>query len=374
MPTIHINVIHVQTPGMFTTVQDLGRYGYGPLGVSPSGAADPISLRIGNLLVGNPENTAALEMTLLGGTFLFPDGGLVALAGSDFGPALLSNPTRQGRDPLLGDSLPSSPTRQGGDLLLGDSLPSSPTRQGGDAIPMHAPFDIPPGGILKTGPSRNGARCYLCVAGGIAVRPLLGSASTHILTGLGGFEGRALRKGDVLEVGQGHALPARGIDVGQGHVLPTRAIAIDILSALAPRKTLRTTIAPQTDWFSADSLRRFYENVYTVSEESNRMGLRLQGPVIDAPQTQAPHQGQMTSEGVSLGAIQIPAGGQPIILFVEQQTTGGYPKIVNIISADLSSVGQLRPRDQIRFELVTPEIARALILEQEALLRTLHQT
>jgi antagonist of KipI len=332
-----MSVIHVQTPGMFTTVQDLGRYGYGPLGVSPSGAADPISLRIGNLLVGNPENTAALEMTLLGGTFLFPDGAVVALTGSDFGP-VLSNPMRQ-----LGASLPGS-----------DTL-SNPTRQSGNAIPMHTAFDIPPGGILKTGPSRNGARCYLCVAGGIAVRPLLSSASTHILTGLGGFEGRALRKGDVLEVGQGHALPTHRLDT-------------ETLHRLAPRKTLRTTIAPQTDWFSADSLRRFYDGVYTVSEESNRMGLRLQGPVIELPQTDAPHQGQMTSEGVSLGAIQIPAGGQPIILFVEQQTTGGYPKIANIISADLSSVGQLRPRDQIRFELVTAEIARALILEREALI------
>ncbi len=134
---------------------------------------------------------------------------------------------------------------------------------------------------------------------------------------------------------------------------------------LAPRKTLRTTVAPQTDWFAADSLRRFYEGVYTVSEESNRMGLRLQGAALEAP-----HQGQMTSEGVSLGAIQIPASGQPIILFVEQQTTGGYPKIANIISADLSSVGQLRPRDQIRFEHVGPEEARRLIRAQERLLRS----
>jgi antagonist of KipI len=329
---IHTKVILVKTPGMFTTVQDLGRYGYGPLGVSPSGAADPISLRLGNLLVGNPENTAALEMTLLGGTFLFPDGGIAALAGSDFG-SMLSSPMRE-----LGASSTG-----------GDPLP----------IPMHTALNISPGGVLKTGPSRNGARCYLCVAGGIAVRPLLGSASTHILTGLGGFEGRALRKGDALDVGLGHALPAL-------------TVASDTLNALAPRKTLRTTIALQTDWFSPDSLRRFYEGVYTVSEESNRMGLRLQGPVMNVPQTDGPHQGQMTSEGVSLGAIQIPAGGQPIILFVEQQTTGGYPKIANIISADLSSVGQLRPRDQIRFELVTPETARALILEQEALLRALN--
>jgi biotin-dependent carboxylase-like uncharacterized protein len=304
-------MIRVQSPGMFTTVQDLGRYGYGPLGVSPSGAADPIALRIGNLLVGNPANTAALEMTLLGGTFVFEEGGVVALAGSDFGGSV-----------------------------------------DGAAAPMYTALEIRSGQTLKTGATRNGARCYLCVAGGITVKRFLNSASTHILTGLGGFDGRALRKGDVLATGDG----ATKLGV-------TRKIRIDVLEKLAPRKTLRTTVAPQTDWYSAESLRRFYEGSYTVTEESNRMGLRLQGAALETP-----HSGQMTSEGVSLGAIQTPASGQPIILFVEQQTTGGYPKIANIISADLASVGQLRPRDEIHFELVTAETARALArLQEEAI-------
>jgi biotin-dependent carboxylase-like uncharacterized protein len=295
-------MIHVQSPGMFTTVQDLGRYGYGPLGVSPSGAADPVSLRIGNLLVGNLPNAAALEMTLLGGTFAFPEGATIVLTGSDFGV---------------------------------------------DTYRVH---EIAPGGVLKLGPTRSGARCYLCVAGGIEVAPLLGSASTHILSGLGGFDGRALRKGDQLKIGA-HEKPA------------SRSIHSDTLKKLAPRKTIRTTIAPQSDWFTADSLTRFYSGVYSVTEESNRMGLRLEGAALDPP-----HDGHMTSEGVSLGAIQVPSKGQPIILFVEQQTTGGYPKIANVISADLASVGQLRPRDEIRFELVTPEIALDLIREQEDLL------
>src|SRR5262249_25972161 len=139
--------------------------------------------------------------------------------------------------------------------------------------------------------------------------------------------------------------------------------ASEILEKLKPRTTLRATIGPQTGWFSPESIRTFYGSVYTVTEESNRMGLRLEGPALETPQS-----GQMTSEGVSLGSIQIPAGGKPIILFVEQQTTGGYPKIANIITADIPSVGQLRPRDQIRFEFVTPEVARALIREQERLL------
>jgi len=299
-------MIQVLHPGMFTTVQDLGRYGYGPLGVSPSGAADPISLRIGNHIVGNPEGAAALEMTLLGGKFVFPEGALIALTGSDFGAS----------------------------------------------IPMYTATVFAPGERLDIGPTRSGARCYLCVHGGIAVEPLLGSASTHILTGLGGLEGRPLRKGDMLPV-------------GPSHEIRPKTIAPEALAKLHPRKTLRTTVAPQTSWFSERSIRAFYESTWRVTEESNRMGLRLDGPELETP-----HGGHMISEGVSLGAIQIPAGGRPIILFVEQQTTGGYPKIANIISADLPSVGQLRPRDEIRFELVAPETARTLIREQEELLRS----
>ena len=298
-------VIHVQSSGMFTTVQDLGRYGYGPIGVSPSGAADPISLRIGNLLVGNIESDAALEMTLLGGTFVFPDGGLVALAGADFGAS----------------------------------------------IPMWTARKLQHGETVKIGPTRSGARCYLCVHGGIKVNLLLGSASTHILTGLGGFEGRPLTKGDVLTIGD--ARPSG-----------PSAIVSEVLERLKPRKILRATIGPQTNWFSPESVRTFYNSAYQVTEESNRMGLRLEGPALDTPQS-----GQMTSEGVSLGAIQVPAGRKPIILFVEQQTTGGYPKIANIISADLPSVGQLRPRDEVHFEFVTPEAARAAIREQEELIQ-----
>jgi antagonist of KipI len=308
-------VIIVQSPGLFTTVQDLGRYGYGPLGVSPSGAADPIALRLGNLLVGNPEGAPALEMTLSGGTFTFPEGGMIALAGSAFAATL-----------------------------------------DGSSLPMWTSCLMRPGQTLKVAAAQFGARCYLCVRGGIAVKPFLGSASTHILSGLGGIEGRPLRKADVLNTG---AAPAAAFD-------HPRSIPPEILSRFEPRSVLRATVAPQTDRFSAEARDTFYRSRYRVTEQSNRMGLRLDGESVEAPCS-----GQMITEGVSLGAVQIPAGGQPIILFVEQQTTGGYPKIANVISADLASVGQLRPGDQIQFELVSAETARSLIREQEALLRTL---
>ena len=305
-----MSVIQVQAPGLLTTVQDLGREGFGALGVSPSGAADPISLRLGNRLVANPEGAAGLEMTLLGGTFLFPDGIVLALAGSDFGATL-------------------------------DGAPVDPWTS----------IKVRPGQTLRLGPARSGARCYLCVQGGIAVKPFLGSASTHLLSGLGGFEGRALRKGDVLQVGS-----APG-------TFRKRTIAARARSLLAPRQTLRVTSGPQENWFSELSIRAFYAGTYRVGEQSNRMGLRLEG----TPVTQISG-GEMITEGVSLGAVQVTHGGLPIVLFVEQQTTGGYPKIANVVSGDIHRVGQLRPRDEVRFEQVTLEAARSLLMEQEKLL------
>jgi antagonist of KipI len=302
--------IQVQAPGFFTTVQDLGREGFGPMGVSPSGAADPISLRLGNLLVGNSEDAATLEMTLLGGTFLFPEGAILALSGSDFGAKL-------------------------------ENL----------AVDPWMSFEARPGQTLRLGPTRSGARSYLCVQGGIAVKPFLGSASTHTLSCLGGFEGRALRKGDVVSIGSTTQLYRR------------RRIAPHILSRLWPRKILRCTPGPQREWFPESAHRLFYDSAYLISEESNRMGLQLEGPALPVSSG-----GHMITEGVSVGAIQVPRGGSPIILFVDQQTTGGYPKIANVISADLSAVGQLRPRDEIHFESVTFGVAQSLLQEQEELL------
>ncbi len=305
-----MSVIQVQSPGLLSTVQDLGREGFGPVGVSASGAADAISLRLGNRLLGNPEGAAALEMTLLGGTFLFAQGAIIALTGSDFAATLDGSP-----------------------LALWTSV------------------EVKPGQTLRAGSTRSGARCYLCVQGGIIVKPFLGSASTHLLSGLGGHQGRALRMGDVLGTG-----PATDS-------FRRNSITPQALRYLSPRKALRVTPGPQSDWFPKASLQLFYKSAYRVAEESNRMGLRLEGRPIARGSS-----GEMITEGVSIGAVQITAAGLPIILFVEQQTTGGYAKIANVISADLHSLGQLRPRDEIRFESVDWDTARALLLEQEHLL------
>ncbi len=305
-----MSAIQVQAPGLLTTVQDLGREGFASIGVSPSGAADSVSLRLGNRLVGNAESAAGLEMTLLGGTFHFPQGAILALTGSDF-----------------------SATLDGATIAIGTS------------------FQVALGQTVQLGPTRSGARCYLCVHGGIAVAPFLRSASTHILSGLGGFNGRPLRERDELHIGSATKPYCK------------RTIPSHISERLSSRKILRVTPGPQVDWFSESSLRSFYAATYRVGEQSNRMGLRLEGTLVYQRDTT-----EMITEGVSLGAVQVPAGGSPIILFVDQQTTGGYPKIANVISADLHRVGQLRPRDEIRFEQVSFETARSLLIEQEQLL------
>jgi antagonist of KipI len=302
-----MTTLTVLSPGLLTTVQDLGREGHGTIGVSASGAADALALRIGNTLLGNPEGAAALEMTLLGGAFQFSANTWIATSGSDFGATVDSQP-----------------------------------------IPAHTIFEMRPRQTLQFGPTKSGARAYLCVRGGIAVPEVLGSRSTHLLSGLGGCEGRALRKGDILPIGS---------DWKCGTSVDWAAAWKELTFK---RSTIRVTRGPQWESFSETTRKQFFEQSYVVTEEANRMGIRLKGT-----QHQLAASEDMITEGVSLGAIQVTPSGQPIILFVEQQTTGGYPKIANVIAADLSSVGQLRPRDEIRFELVSMEVARLRYLEQE---------
>jgi len=308
-----MNFLHVISPGLLTTIQDCGRPGAAHWGVSASGAADALALRAGNLLAGNPENTPALEMTLAGGTFTFERETPFVLAGAAFDAQLAG-------------------------------VPLPPWRAG----------VAQPGQELRVGNARDGARCYLCVRGGLEVPLVLHSASTHTVTQLGGLEGRALRAGDRIAVGSAAVRPHRSE--------PCPAWLPDLYAARA----VRVTRGPQRDWFDAEAETVFASAPYLVREQSNRMGIRLTGPVIsqtvDTP---------LLTEGVSLGAIQIDGTGQPIVLFVEQQTTGGYPKLANVCSVDFHRLGQLRPRARVQFEFVSFEAARAAFLAQETLLRQL---
>jgi antagonist of KipI len=305
-----MSTLVVERPGLLTTVQDLGRVGYGQLGVSPSGAADSVAMRLGNFLVGNPAGAAVLEMTLLGGSFVFPEGAVVALTGADFGASL-----------------------------------------DGRAVEMWTPHVVKPGIKLVLGATKNYARCYLALAGGIHVAPFLGSAATHLVSGLGGFHGRALRKGDVLELGP------------RKKRMEPKKVSQVVLLHLKPRKKLRVTDGPQTELFSESAKQAFFGDTFRVSEESDRLGIRLEGAKIPVGGA-----GEMITEGVTLGSVQITPSGQAIVLGVEQQTTGGYPKIANVIGADLHRLGQLRPRDEIRFERTSMAVARSLWVQQERLL------
>lgn len=297
-----MSVIEVIRPGAFSTIQDLGRFGWAHLGISPAGAADALSLRIANRLVGNDDNAAGIEMTLTGATLRFHSACTVALAGAGIGAG---------------------------------------------SLPAFEPVEMGAGAELECKQLREGARSYLAVAGGVKVPQLLGSAATLVAARCGGFEGRPLRRGDVLEVGS---------DVGWG----VAADAARLRALTRRRTTIRVSKGPHRDWFGAGALAQFCAATCRVSTQSNRMGLRLEGDAVERSRTD-----ELQTEGVSLGAIQIPPNGQPIILFVDQQTTGGYPVLANVISADLHCVGQLLPGDAVRFELVSIAEALQALREQE---------
>lgn len=307
-------MIRVSKPGFLTTVQDLGRHGYAHLGISPAGAADPLSFRIANLLAGNQENTPALEMTLLGATLEFEESAVVAITGADCGCKLDADP-----------------------------------------VPHNAAIEVRPGAALQCGSIRDGARCYVAVQGGIDVPRVMGSASTFIAAHFGGFHGRRLQAGDILPVGERARLRCRSLPTG----------ALDRLHRPA---SLRVTRGAQQDWFAPETVKTMLSSTYTVTDQSDRSGLRLKGETL-LPRDQS----ELLTDGIPLGAIQVPQNGQPIILFVDQQTTGGYPKIANVIAADMHRVGQLRPHDDVRFAEVDIAAAVQALREQEQWLKDIFQ-
>ena len=309
-----MTALRVVAPGFLTTVQDLGRRGHAAAGVSASGAADPLALRIGNRLLGNGDGAPGLEMTMLGGSFRFEADALFALAGADPG------------------------------ARLNDRL-----------VAPWTPYPARAGDTLACGALRGGARAYLCVRGGIAVPLVFASASTHLLTAMGGFEGRALRAGDRLLLGTpGEGAPfARAVDPSD---LPGYRVG-------AP---FRATEGPQASWFASEVQARFYDTPWQIAEACDRMGIRLSGPSIHLAIPR-----ELATEGVLSGAIQIPPGGLPIVLFVEHHTTGGYPKLANVIAADLARLGGLRPRDTVRFERISLADARVIFRAQEEALDAL---
>jgi KipI family sensor histidine kinase inhibitor len=288
--------LEVVRPGPLATVQDLGRHGYGAVGVPPSGAADPDSLITANRLAGNPDGAAGLELTLGRAVFRCRGDFLIATAGA---PAVVTVTPEAGG-------------------------PAAEIGPGG-------PFSVRNGSLVRIGPLSAGLRCYLAVAGGIATPAVLGSRSADLLSGLGGGP---LRAGDRLPVGQPDAAAAAG------------AAAADRpehrFSGITRR--LRVIPGPRLDWFGAGSLAALCGEPYQVTPASNRTGLRLRGPVL-----QRAGSAELPSEGMVTGSLQVPHDGQPILLLADHPTTGGYPVIAVLAGADIGLAAQLRPGDLVGF-------------------------
>jgi biotin-dependent carboxylase-like uncharacterized protein len=306
-----VNSINVIDGGFFTTVQDLGRYGYQRYGVPASGAMDPFALRAANLLVGNPPSAAAFEITLQGPRLQFTADAVVAIAGADLDPRLDHQP-----------------------------------------IPTWRPAAVPEGSVLSFGSPRDGLRGYLAIAGGIDVPVVLGSRSTFTRGELGGFGGRPIRSGDRVAV------------CGDS---PERVEARFFPAAQTPTyghdHAVRVVLGPQDDAFTREGQATFLSATYVVATKSDRIGCRLEGPTVRHKLS-----ADIVSDGIPFGAVQIAGDGLPIVLMADRGTTGGYTKIATVISVDLARLAQAFPGDRISFNAVSLDVAQRALEEQEAVL------
>jgi antagonist of KipI len=303
-----MSAVRVIRGGMLTTIQDSGRWGYQSRGVPVAGPMDPLSHRLANALVGNDRSAATLEVTLVGPELEFEDERVVAVTGADFEITLDGKLTQTG-----------------------------------------APFMVAAESRLRFGRRRRGARAYLAIRGGVAVPPVLGSRATHVISAMGGLGGRSLKAGDRLPLGVA--------DVAR----PTATAPADPVVPLPEQPArLRVLPGPQADAFAAEAFDALQSAAYTVGQQSDRMGFRLEGPRLTHARG-----ADIISDATPLGVLQVPASGQPILLMADRQTTGGYPKIGTVISADLPVAGQLGPGDTIVFSVCTPREALAALIAQE---------
>lgn len=294
-------MITLLATGLQASVQDLGRHGYAHLGVPVAGAADVFSLRTANLLVGNPEGAAALELTGGGARLRFDDTAHIALTG-------------------------------GAAEITLEGAPQA----------MYQTLTVPTGAVLEIGRMLGGWRIYLAIAGGIQVQQVLGSASTDTLSGLGPA---ALEQGSKLTTGT---------------ALEPMGFYLRAPSAYARQARLRVLPGPQENWFNGGTRQAFVSGSYRVLPQSDRTGVRLDGGALKQM-----HQGELPSMGMVAGAVQVPGNGQPIVLLPNHGATGGYPVIAVVIAADLGALAQLAPRDQLRFAPVSRDEAMDALRAQE---------
>lgn len=296
--------LRVVAPGLMTTLQDFGRWGYQRLGIPVSGALDHVSLRAANLVAGNPPSMGALEIAYQGPT-LVVEAESVRLA-------------------IAGGTAPVE--------LLTDA--------GAERLPLLQSMRLHKGQVIRVGALVGGAVTYLAVEGGFDAAPVLGSQSTYTRAALGGLAGRALRAGDLLHLKEAQA-PER-----EERMLPS----LD----LAPPQRFRVVLGPQDEYFTEQGVQALLQGTYTVSPASDRMGMRLKGPLLEHAKGF-----NIVSDGIAPGSIQVPGNGLPIVLLADRQTTGGYPKIATVISADMPALGRLTPGARIAFEKVGIDAAEA---------------
>jgi len=307
----------VLRPGMLSTFQDRGRHGWQHLGVPVGGAMDARAHRLANLLVGNADDMATLEVTLIGPTLRFEANACIAVCGGDFGAT-----------------------------------------RNGEPLAMNRPIVVRAGDEVALGAAARGARAYLAVHGGFAVDEALGSEGTYLLGGLGGFSGRALRKTDRIRLRR--PLAAARLDDLARQLWGTR---LYLTAPIAEPARSRVRIVTSHLWedFTDGSREALLTQPYRLQPDSDRMGFRLAGPALRLAQTR-----ELLSEAATFGTIQVPAGGQPIVLMADRQTTGGYPKIGYVASCDLPLLAQIAPGNALRFQRVELEQARELDAATEA--------
>lgn len=320
-------------PGVLTTVQDLGRYGAQQFGVIVGGAMDAFALRIANLLVGNDENAAGLEMTMVGPEIYFAETALISVCGGDLSPRLNDR-----------------------------------------ELPPWKTVVAPEGSVLRFGPARLGCRAYLAVAGGVDAPVKMNSRSTYLRAGIGGWEGRALQKGDRLPVGApagaSRALASLLADEAQadGVAFSRWSVAPDLLPSYAANPEVRAVAGQELALFEEESAERFFADAFKVRTDSDRMGYRLTG---DGEGLLLREKRELISSAVTFGTVQVPPDGQPIVLMADRQTTGGYPKIAQVASVDWPLLAQTNLGGTVRFRTISLGEAQRLYLTRENGIRTL---
>ena len=300
--------IRILKAGLLTTVQDLGRTGYQSQGFGVSGVMDVRSFKIANLLIDNPENEAVLEFTLIGPTLEFTSASIIAITGGDFHPEV-----------------------------------------NGEPVPMYTALYMNKGDILKFGSARTGSRGYIAFSGYLKIPVVMGSRCTSLKSKIGGFKGRKLMEGDYIS-----------FRIKRNYLPFFLSRKLNLNEFDQESVTLRVVMGPQNDMFSKQGIRNFLNEEFTVTSDFDRMGCRLEGPFI-APKTTS----DIISEGIALGASQVPSHGKPIILLADRQTTGGYAKIATVISVDIPKLVQRKTDHKIRFQEVSVEEAQHLYQEEE---------